>query len=143
MQRTIAAPQRFSLISLCSLGKFYRHLQSPSKFRKVGLFKTLTRHNFFRLDSNQKSLLEERLLTINTLANLPNNLLLMCLLMVAELGLEPRYSQLMRLASYHYSIPQYYWLFIKLHLTQTNSNSFEKTFELLHQISIFYFVYIL
>ena len=56
----------------------------------MGLFKTLTRHNFFRLDSNQKSLLEERLLTINTLANLPNNLLLMRLLMVAELGLEPR-----------------------------------------------------
>ena len=128
MQRTIAAPQRFSLISLCSLGKFYRHLQSPSKFRKVGLLKTLTRRNFFRLDSNQKSLLEERLLTINTLANL----LLMRLLMVAGLGLEPRYSQLMRLVSYHYSIPQYYWLFIKLHLTQTHSNSFEKTFELLH-----------
>ena len=109
----------------------------------MGLFKTLTRHNFFRLDSNQKSLLEERLLTFSTLANQPQNLLLMCLLMVAGLGLEPGYSQLMRLVSYHYSIPQYYWLFIKLHLTQIHSNSFEKTFELLHQISVFYFVYIL
>ena len=66
----------------------------------------------------------------------------MCLLMVAGLGLEPRYSQLMRLVSYHYSIPQYYWLFIKLHLTQTHSNSFEKTFELLHQISVFFILYI-
>ena len=143
MQRTIAAPQRFSLISLCSLGKFYRHLQLPSKFRKVELLKTLTRRNFFVWIRTRKVFFEERLLSISTLANLPKNLLLMRLLMVAGLGLEPRCSQLMRLVSYHYSIPQYYWLFIKLHLTQTHSNSFEKTFELLHQISVFYFINIL
>lgn len=38
--RTIVAPQEFGSISLCSHGKLYRHLQSPSKFRKVGLLKT-------------------------------------------------------------------------------------------------------
>ena len=114
MQRTIAAPQRFSLISLCSLGKFYRHLQSPSKFRKVELLKTLTRRNFFVWIRTRKVFFEERLLSISTLANKPKNLLLMRLLMVAGLGFEPGYSQLMRLVSYHYSIPQYfvYFLFI-------------------------------
>ena len=73
IQRTIAAPQRFSLISLCSLGKFYRHLQSPSKFRKVDLFKTLQDAIF-----SPKCGLEKIFLQLTRL------------LMVAELGLEPR-----------------------------------------------------